>query len=284
MRRFSVTSVPAAMTHSGADLAARQQDRAHADERVPADRPAVQDRPVADDHALLDRQRLAEVGVDDAAVLEVDARPQGDPRQVAAHDGAEPDVHPGREDHVAGHHRARGDVAVADLLHGNPPRKRPRHCIAAGRSGLVSGPGFLLSGGADSFGYDSRRAYGVFVVLVLFASAEPLGGLPWVILFAEMVVITLATLRTIFIARGMKALAPLLGFFEVSIWLFAIGEVMKNLADWRCSLAFAAGFTAGNFLGILIEQTLALGSVMVRTITPRDPAPLIASLRRPATA
>lgn len=114
----------------------------------------------------------------------------------------------------------------------------------------------------------------------MFASS--LLEMPWLpafIFLAEMTVITLATLRTIFVARGMKLLAPVLGFFEVSIWLFAIGEVMKNLSDFRCSLAFAGGFTLGNFLGILIEQALALGSVVVRTITPREVGPLAAELR-----
>lgn len=99
------------------------------------------------------------------------------------------------------------------------------------------------------------------------------------IFVAEMAVVTLSTLRTIFIARGMKYLAPVLGFFEVSIWLFAISSVMRNLSDVRCALAFAGGFTLGNFLGMLIEQSLALGSVVVRTITPRDTAPLVAALR-----
>ena len=113
----------------------------------------------------------------------------------------------------------------------------------------------------------------------LLSFAEPATYMPWLILCAEAVVVTLSTLRTIFIAQGKRALAPILGFFEVSIWLFAIGEVMKNLTDWRCSLAFAGGFTAGNFLGILIEQTLAMGSVMVQTITPRDPAALTRALR-----
>ena len=99
------------------------------------------------------------------------------------------------------------------------------------------------------------------------------------IFVAEMVVITIATLRTIFIARGMKYLAPVLGFFEVSIWLFAIGSVMTNLNDLRCALAFAAGFTVGNFLGMLIEQHLALGSVVVSTITHKDVVPLLQALR-----
>jgi uncharacterized protein YebE (UPF0316 family) len=114
----------------------------------------------------------------------------------------------------------------------------------------------------------------------LFASA--LVVMPWMAAFifvAEMAVVTLATLRVIFISRGMRLLAPVLGFFEVSIWLFAIGEVMRNLSDFRCSLAFAGGFTVGNFLGILIEQKLALGSVVVRTITAKAAEPLLRSLR-----
>ncbi len=103
--------------------------------------------------------------------------------------------------------------------------------------------------------------------------------LPAFIFGAEVCVVTLSTLRTIFLARGMKYLAPLLGFFEVSLWLLAIGEVMKNLSDPRCSLAFAGGFTLGNFLGVLIEQKLALGSVFVRAITNKDAGELVERLR-----
>jgi uncharacterized protein YebE (UPF0316 family) len=96
---------------------------------------------------------------------------------------------------------------------------------------------------------------------------------------AEVVVVTLCTLRTIFLAKGMRFLAPLLGFFEVSMWLFAIGQVMRNLGDVRCALAFAGGFTLGTFLGILLEQKIALGSVVVRTITAREVGPLVEALR-----
>jgi len=99
------------------------------------------------------------------------------------------------------------------------------------------------------------------------------------IFVAEMIVVTVNTLRTIAVTRGMKVLAPILGFFEVTIWLIAIGEVMKNLSDARCSLSFAGGFMAGNYLGILIEQRLALGSVVVRTITHKGAPALAGSLR-----
>ncbi len=105
------------------------------------------------------------------------------------------------------------------------------------------------------------------------------GSLPLFIFAAEVCVVTISTMRTIFVSRGMKFLAPLLGVFEVSIWLFAIGEVMKNLSDWTCSAAFAGGFTLGNFLGILLEEKLAMGSVGVRMITHRDAGSLIDALR-----
>lgn len=105
------------------------------------------------------------------------------------------------------------------------------------------------------------------------------GSLPLYIFIAEVCVVTISTMRTIFVARGMKYLAPLLGLFEVSIWLFAIGEVMKNLGDWRCSAAFASGFTLGNFLGILVEEKLAMGSVGVHMITHHDASHLIETLR-----
>jgi uncharacterized protein YebE (UPF0316 family) len=103
--------------------------------------------------------------------------------------------------------------------------------------------------------------------------------LPLVIFLAEMCVVTLNTLRTIFVSRGNKVLAPLLGFFEVLIWLFAITKVMQNLDKATCAIAFALGFTLGNFLGLLIEKKLALGMAIVRIITNRPAQALIDQLR-----
>jgi uncharacterized protein YebE (UPF0316 family) len=108
-------------------------------------------------------------------------------------------------------------------------------------------------------------------------SALPL--LPLLVFAAELCVVTLGTVRIIFVSRGMKVLAPVLGFFEVTIWLFAIGQIMRNLSDPGCYLGFAAGFTLGNFLGVLIEKRLAIGSVVVQVITPRDADGLVEALR-----
>jgi uncharacterized protein YebE (UPF0316 family) len=103
--------------------------------------------------------------------------------------------------------------------------------------------------------------------------------LPLIIFAAEVCVVTISTLRIIAIARGQTLIAPVLGFFEVTTWLFAIGQVMQNLDNFNCGLGFALGFTLGNFLGIQIEKLLALGTVIVRVITHRDASELIEHLR-----
>jgi len=98
------------------------------------------------------------------------------------------------------------------------------------------------------------------------------------VFLAEISVVTICTMRIIFVARGMRVLAPILGFFEVTIWLFAIRTVMQNLDDASCFLAFAAGFALGNYFGILLEEKLALGTSLVRIVTSKDAGELLRNL------
>jgi uncharacterized protein YebE (UPF0316 family) len=77
----------------------------------------------------------------------------------------------------------------------------------------------------------------------------------------------------------MKAVAPILGFFEIMLWLLAIGQVMQNLTKVENYFAYALGFAIGNYIGISLEQKLALGKVVVQVITHRDASELIAFLR-----
>jgi uncharacterized protein YebE (UPF0316 family) len=103
--------------------------------------------------------------------------------------------------------------------------------------------------------------------------------LPLAIFLAEMTVVTISTMRIIFIGRGLKTLAAALGFFEVTIWLFAIGQVMSNLDSPLCFAGFAGGFVTGNWLGMSLEQRLAIGSVLVRVITGLESRTLVDLLR-----
>ncbi len=103
--------------------------------------------------------------------------------------------------------------------------------------------------------------------------------IPIAIMLARICDVTLGTLRIIFVSRGMKVLAPVLGFFEVLIWLIAIGQIMQNLSSWTHYIAYSAGFAVGNYMGMLVEERLAVGMLAMRIITQNEATELIAALR-----
>jgi uncharacterized protein YebE (UPF0316 family) len=103
--------------------------------------------------------------------------------------------------------------------------------------------------------------------------------LPVLIFLARVFDVSFGTIRIIFISRGRKYLAPVIGFFEILIWLVAIGKVMQNLSNVFCYVAYAGGFAAGNFTGMWIEEKLAMGTLMVQIVTRQDASALIDSLR-----
>ncbi len=103
--------------------------------------------------------------------------------------------------------------------------------------------------------------------------------LPALIFCARIIDVSMGTVRVIFVSRGLKYLAPVVGFFEILIWLLAIGQIMKNLSNPACYIAYAGGFAMGNFVGIHIAEKLSLGLVMIRVITKNDAAPLVDFLK-----
>ena len=104
--------------------------------------------------------------------------------------------------------------------------------------------------------------------------------LPLMIFIARMFDVTLATLRNIFISKGFRHIVPFIGFVEVLIWLVAITQTMKNLNNVACYLAWAGGFSMGTYVGMRIEEKIALGSQVIRIITNQDCEDLIDALRK----
>ncbi len=102
--------------------------------------------------------------------------------------------------------------------------------------------------------------------------------LPALIFLSRLVDVSLDTMRVIFLNRGRKIIAPILGFFQVLIWVMAISQVMKNLSNPICYIAYAGGFAAGNLLGMLIEEKVAAGWLAVRIITQKSADELVAAL------
>ena len=103
--------------------------------------------------------------------------------------------------------------------------------------------------------------------------------LPILIFLSRIADVSIGTVRVILVSRRLKYLAPVAGFFEVLIWILVIGQIMQNLSSPVCYVAYAGGFAAGNFIGILIAERLSLGTVLVRVIFPKRANGLIDRLR-----
>ncbi len=100
-------------------------------------------------------------------------------------------------------------------------------------------------------------------------------GLPLIIFFSRVCDVTLGTMRNLMVGKGYKKLAPLLGFFEVLIWIVVVSQVMKNLNNFACYIGWAGGFAAGTYIGLVVESKIALGLQVVRIITNKNSEELI---------
>jgi len=104
--------------------------------------------------------------------------------------------------------------------------------------------------------------------------------IPLLIFFARIVDVSIGTIRYIMISRGFKYIAPIFGFFEVTIWLLAIGQVMANITNPICYIAYGAGFASGTYIGMEIEERMKLGMAIIRLITPLPATDFVARLRQ----
>ena len=99
--------------------------------------------------------------------------------------------------------------------------------------------------------------------------------LPVIIFFGRIIDVTLGTLRIIFVSKGEKYKAPLIGFFEVLIWIVVISEIFSRANDMVAYISYAAGYASGNFVGILIEQRIAFGIILCRIYTRKNGRELV---------
>ncbi|MCX6692709.1 MAG: DUF5698 domain-containing protein [Methanoregula sp.] len=91
--------------------------------------------------------------------------------------------------------------------------------------------------------------------------------LPLMIFIARIGDVSMETIRVIYISKGIKYLAPIIAFFEIVIWLLAMEVVMSDLSNIANFFAFAFGFAMGTYIGLVIEEKLSIGMVIVRIVT-----------------
>ena len=104
--------------------------------------------------------------------------------------------------------------------------------------------------------------------------------LPLFIFLARIADVSIGTLRIMFISKGFKYLAPIVGFFEILIWLLAIGQIFQNLTNPIYYIAYAGGFAVGTFVGIVIEGKLSIGTELIRIITQKEAPKLVYALKK----
>lgn len=90
--------------------------------------------------------------------------------------------------------------------------------------------------------------------------------IPFFIFFARILDVSIGTLRIMFVSKGYRGKATILGFIEVLIWIIIVAQIFQNLDNWMNYVAFAAGFAAGNFIGMYIEENLKMGVQIFRVI------------------
>lgn len=85
----------------------------------------------------------------------------------------------------------------------------------------------------------------------------------WLVAFgifvARVINVAIDTLRFMYNLRDKRWLSWILGFIQSVIFVVVIGSVLTNLENPLNIIAYAAGFSTGNVLGMAIERRLAIG-------------------------
>jgi uncharacterized protein YebE (UPF0316 family) len=109
----------------------------------------------------------------------------------------------------------------------------------------------------------------------IFASAWG----PLVIFALRICDVSLATLRMLLAVRGQKKAVPIIGFFEVTIWIFAVGNAIRFLDSPLHLIGYAAGFATGTVVGLWLEEKMALGLATVRVMSMHGGVEIAEALR-----
>jgi len=102
---------------------------------------------------------------------------------------------------------------------------------------------------------------------------------PLLIVLARISDQAIGTLRLVYLSKGYKVIAPIMGFFEVLIWIVAVSQIFQQLNNYLYYFAYALGFALGNYLGLRIEEKISLGRIVIRVFPKESVDDIINSLR-----
>jgi uncharacterized protein YebE (UPF0316 family) len=100
---------------------------------------------------------------------------------------------------------------------------------------------------------------------------------------AKLVEVSISTLRTVLNSRGQKVLGALIGFVEVALWLVIASVVLKDIqSDILKAFAYCLAYSFGNYIGVTIEEKLALGMSAIELLARKEDASELAETLREA--
>jgi uncharacterized protein YebE (UPF0316 family) len=99
--------------------------------------------------------------------------------------------------------------------------------------------------------------------------AAPIGAL--LIFLLRIVDVSMAMIRMILAVRGKRGLAAIIGFFEVLIWIVAVGQALQHVHSLLHLVGYAGGFAMGNYVGVWLEGRFAIGVNVVQAVCRVNP-------------
>jgi uncharacterized protein YebE (UPF0316 family) len=99
------------------------------------------------------------------------------------------------------------------------------------------------------------------------------------IFLLRVVGVSLITVRILLVGRGIEVWSAVIGFFEVLIYVVAIGLVVNDLTNIPAVLGYCLGFSVGTIVGIRLDRRLAFGFASVRVISREHGEDVASALR-----
>lgn len=99
------------------------------------------------------------------------------------------------------------------------------------------------------------------------------------VLLLQLVYVPTFTLRTIFLVKGLRNKAALLGLAESLIYIFGLSIVFSGDQSMVVMLVYAIGFGLGIIIGSKIEEKLAIGYTTLHVILSERNTELVKHLR-----
>jgi len=92
-----------------------------------------------------------------------------------------------------------------------------------------------------------------------------------IIFVGKIIEISLDTIRIVMIGRGEKLKGAVLGFVVIVLWIFIVSSIITNLNEnYFKAFLYALAYAIGNYVGVFIEEKLAIGLSSIQIINPID--------------